>query len=253
MKNVSLKQVVGLSDAQRGQLAVAGVHDGAGLLSAMATSKGASALVKASGLSAATLREAAHRADLMQVGGIGGKTADLFEDAGVVSVKQLSHRSAASLHAELARYAAANVDAHWLVPSEAAIAKEIAAAKALNAPPTPPPAPGPITTDQARPIAGAALNRYIDAVLFSDDPEGAAFRSNVLDGHTPEEQEAIRAQLHGSVGAFLGDGSSAPYSDSEGVIEQADSYVFTGQLDGLHTEVTVGKDGKPGNILVEID
>ncbi len=53
------------------------------------------------GIEPAQLTEFINRADLCRIKGIGGVYADLLEFAGVDSVKELSHRVPANLHAKL--------------------------------------------------------------------------------------------------------------------------------------------------------
>lgn len=247
VKSVSIGQVRGLTAAEISALKAQGITTTARLLAAAPDAKAESALARKAGLKTSEIHEAVNRADLIRVTGLGPATADLFEDAGVNSVAELSHRNAANLTAALQAYAAAHPGSEH-VPSQATVAQLINGAKLLVTP-----APQPLTVDQARPVAAKALDAYIDDVLFNPaNPDGAAYRSAALDGHTQAEQDATRAQLHASVQAFVGNGT-APYSESDEVVDGGATLTFTGRLDGLYTEVDVGKDGQPGRVMVEID
>ena len=63
------------------------------LLEAAKTPSEERALTKKAGLPTSAVREAVNRADLLNVKGIGKAMADLFENAGVNSAKELAQRN----------------------------------------------------------------------------------------------------------------------------------------------------------------
>jgi predicted flap endonuclease-1-like 5' DNA nuclease len=71
------------------------------LLEAAKTPAARHDLAKAMGITDAGLLELANRADLARIKGIGKVFSDLLENAGVDTVKELSHRVPANLHAKL--------------------------------------------------------------------------------------------------------------------------------------------------------
>ena len=71
------------------------------MLAHAGTSAQRNALAGQLGTTAAQLTEWVNRADLMRLKGVGTEFANLLEDCGVDSCKELQHRVAANLHAKL--------------------------------------------------------------------------------------------------------------------------------------------------------
>jgi predicted flap endonuclease-1-like 5' DNA nuclease len=71
------------------------------LLAQAGTSKQRNDLAKTLGLDSSQLTEWVNRADLMRLNGVGREMANLLEECGVDSCKELSHRVAANLQANL--------------------------------------------------------------------------------------------------------------------------------------------------------
>jgi hypothetical protein len=98
-------------------------------------------------------------------------------------------------------------------------------------------------TDQGR----AALASYEKNVIFNTgNPEGQAFRTNILDGHTPAEVAAIRSQLEAAAASW----SPTPPDWEKTVNGTATTYA--GRFFQLYTEVTF-KPGQGPQVFVEID
>jgi hypothetical protein len=98
-------------------------------------------------------------------------------------------------------------------------------------------------TDQGR----AALASYVKNVIFNTgNPEGEAFRSNILDGHPPAVVADIRRQL---------DAAAASWSPTDPEWEKfvsGDSVTYAGRFFQLYTEVTFKPNLAP-SVYVEID
>ncbi len=93
----------------------------------------------------------------------------------------------------------------------------------------------------------AALRSYIDNVLFDEaNPEGASFRSNVLDGQTPEVVASIRTQLNAEAAAWTPDAAEWER------FENAGNIIYAGRFFQLYTEVRFLVTGAT-EIYVEID
>lgn len=71
------------------------------LLAQAGTSQQRNALAKTLGVASGQLTEWVNRADLMRLTGVGIEMANLLEECGVDSCKELSHRVAANLQAKL--------------------------------------------------------------------------------------------------------------------------------------------------------
>lgn len=78
-----------------------GLTDSDALLEAAKTPAKRKGLALAAGVETSVILELANRADLARVKGIGRVYSDLMEEAGVDTVKELSHRVPANLHAKL--------------------------------------------------------------------------------------------------------------------------------------------------------
>lgn len=93
----------------------------------------------------------------------------------------------------------------------------------------------------------AALQSSIENVLFNDaNPEGASFRSNVLDGQTPEVVASIRSQMETEAAAWTPDAA-----DWER-FEYGGSVIYAGRFFQLYTEVRFLTTGAT-EVYVEID
>lgn len=249
-KSVSLSSIRTLSSSDVSRLREAGIKTTGDLLSNAMDEKAERALAKKAGLPVATVREAVNRADLLRVNGIGPSSADLFENAGVNSVKELAQRNADALRKSLAAYLAKHPDVQARLPSPTTVASLVARAKELTSS-----SGGVSTADQARPIASTALHQYIDNVLFNTaNAEGESFREAVMSFRPASEWPQVKAQMHAEVEAFVGHAPATGTASSEEIIEGADKFTFTGRLFGLYTEVDVKKQtGVADRVMVEID
>lgn len=98
-------------------------------------------------------------------------------------------------------------------------------------------------TDQGR----AALTSYVKNVLFNTgNPEGEAFRTNILDGQSPAVVANIRAQLETEAAAW------APTEPDWEKFVSGDSVTYAGRFFQLYTEVTFKPNQSPA-VYVEID
>jgi predicted flap endonuclease-1-like 5' DNA nuclease len=195
-------------------------------------------LAKATGLTATRVKEAVNRADLVRLDGLGPAMADLFENAGVNSVKELAQRNPASLHQALSDYAKRNPALQVKEPSANQV-KALVTRAALSSVATP---VG--SFDAAASQATSVLHGYVDGVLFSQDPEGQAFRTAVRDFRPQSEWPALQQRGHDEVATFFRDADRS---------ETPDRYLFTGAWLGLYTEVGVRKAGGVDRLFIEID
>lgn len=239
----SLTYIRSLTPTERTALKKIGIDNTEELLQAAKNSSAERALAKKAGVSVAAVREAVNRADLLRVGGIGASRADFFENAGVNSAAELAQRNAASLRATLERAAKTSPEANVVLPSSKTLASLIEKAKALKVE-----APA-ATVDaaKAREVAGEALHKYIDNVLFTDAEEGESFREAILAWRPKSEWPKVQQQMHEDVANFVRDAEKSTDKQIPG------SYWFSGRLFQLYTEVTVDKTGKVLNTYVEID
>ncbi|MBO0939654.1 DUF4332 domain-containing protein [Fibrella sp. HMF5335] len=99
--SLTLGELKGINDALINLLKAQGLVDSDTLLEATRTPKGRKELASTIGVDAAMLLELANRADLARIKGIGRVYSDLMEEAGVDTVKELSKRVPANLHAKL--------------------------------------------------------------------------------------------------------------------------------------------------------
>lgn len=129
VKSYPIATVRGLTPDDVEGLKRAGIDSTADLLAAAPTPSRERTLANQTGVPADRIREAVNRADLARVSGIGPATADLFEDAGVNSAKELALRNPAALHATLAQHKEAHAEAHGRVPGTATVAALITGAK----------------------------------------------------------------------------------------------------------------------------
>jgi hypothetical protein len=239
----SLSAARSLTATERAALKKIGIDNTAELLAAAKSPAQEKALAKRAGISVDAVREAVNRADLLQVKGVGAATADLFENAGVNSAAELSHRNAAALRATLEKYAKAHPGGH--TPSAKELSEMIAKAKELQVV-TPPPAAD-IDETRARELAGAALNSYIDNVLFTEDPAGANFRQAILSFRPQAEWATVKQTMHDDVAKFVQNAEKSTDAQIPG------SFWFSGSLFQLYTDVKLDRTGKVLQAFVEID
>ncbi len=252
MSSISLSQLRGLTAVEVGKLQKLGLRTTAELVKAAPTTQKEEALAKKAGISLDRMREAVNRADLVQLKGMGPAKADLFENAGVNSAKELAHRNPEALAKTLQQYVASHKELNYRAPDEKTVSTLVERAKALYATRD----TGPVNTlDEAKDRAAAALTDYVKNVLFSDDPQGASYRSEVLSGTPPSEWPGVEQKFLAELPAYLGRGPS-PLGNSRLDTAEADAtgFQFTGAFNGLYTELHVDKaDGAIKNLLVEID
>jgi hypothetical protein len=122
---VRVEAITGVDDVSRAALNAAGIVYLDEFLEAAASADGRKALATQTGFETSQLLEWANRADLMRVPGVSAQEADLLENAGVDTVRELAGRNPANLHAKLAEGAGAAPPA----PSE--VDAWVAAAKSL--------------------------------------------------------------------------------------------------------------------------
>jgi len=96
-----LTTIEGIGEVYAAKLKAAGVDTVEGLLEAGATPKGRDALEETTGIGHKLILEWVNLADLMRIKGVSEEYADLLEEAGVDTVKELRRRNAANLHAAL--------------------------------------------------------------------------------------------------------------------------------------------------------
>lgn len=96
-----ISEIKGMDAASQAKLEQANVHTTDDLLKETATAHQRAALASKIGVSPAQLTEWINRADLMRLKGVGMEMANLLEECGVDSCKELQHRRADHLHAKL--------------------------------------------------------------------------------------------------------------------------------------------------------
>jgi predicted flap endonuclease-1-like 5' DNA nuclease len=94
-------EIKGLDASHAQKLEAAGIHTTDDLLKATATAQQRSALAKTIGIEGSALTEWINRADLMRLKGVGTEMANLLEEGGVDSCKELQHRKADNLYTKL--------------------------------------------------------------------------------------------------------------------------------------------------------
>ncbi|MBK7864170.1 MAG: DUF4332 domain-containing protein [Archangiaceae bacterium] len=251
MSSVRLSALRGLTAAEVGKLEKLGLKSTSALMQAAPNTRKERELAAKTGISHARIREAVNRANLVQVKGVGPATADLMENAGVNSARELAHRNPAALAETLAGYVDSHRELNYRAPDAKTVAVLVERAKALYGPET----PSVTTLDAARPFAAQMLADYVNDVLFTNHPVGASFRREVLDNYPKADWPKVKAQLLAEIPAYVGTGPS-PLNNSglDSADEDAKGFQLTGRFFGLYTEVKVLKpDGKPGPLLVEVD
>jgi len=96
-----IAEIKGMDATAQAKLAAAQIGTVEQLLEQASTAQERNALAKQLGVSSAQLTEWINRADLMRLKGVGTEMANLLEECGVDSCKELQHRVAANLHTKL--------------------------------------------------------------------------------------------------------------------------------------------------------
>ena len=125
-----LTTIEGIGEVYSGKLKEAGINTVEALLDAGATPKGRQELEEKTGIGHKLILEWVNLADLMRIRGVSEEYADLLEEAGVDTVKELRNRNAANLYAALNTTNEAKKLVRRL-PTEAQVAVWIEQAKAL--------------------------------------------------------------------------------------------------------------------------
>ncbi len=233
-----LAQLRGLTAAEVSKLKGASISTNEQLLAKAGTRAAEVKLARSTGISLTRMREAVNRADLVRLDGIGPAAADLFENAGVNSLKELAQRNPTSLHASLVKYAASRSELGYQVPSAEQVKGFVAKAKAVTQ-------PAPVKPPQE--VAADAMHSHVETVLFSNHPDGESFRNAVLSHRTPEGVAQFKNRMHVEIAGFF----SSP--DTE-VYDTPGSITWAGRWAQLYTEVTVKKPGNTlDRVFVEID
>jgi len=123
---VPVEAITSVDETARATLNSAGITWLDEFLDAAGPADGRKALAEATGIAASQLLEWANRADLMRVPGVTAALADLLENAGVDTVKELATRNAGNLHAKLAEVGGDSA------PGAGAVERWIAAAKTMS-------------------------------------------------------------------------------------------------------------------------
>jgi predicted flap endonuclease-1-like 5' DNA nuclease len=96
-----LTKIEGIGEVYSAKLREAGVDTVEKLLDAGATPKGRETLEETTGIGHKLILEWVNLADLMRISGVGEEYADLLEEAGVDTVKELRRRNSANLYAAM--------------------------------------------------------------------------------------------------------------------------------------------------------
>ncbi|MEO8285399.1 MAG: DUF4332 domain-containing protein [Chloroflexota bacterium] len=97
----ALSTIKGMTDQTAAKLKANGVGNTDELVAAALDQNDRRAFATKTGIDVSHLGELVNRADLARIKGIAGVYADMLENAGVDSVKELSHRVPANLQAKL--------------------------------------------------------------------------------------------------------------------------------------------------------
>jgi predicted flap endonuclease-1-like 5' DNA nuclease len=125
---IPVEAITGVDAAAKATLNGVGITWLDEFLDAAGPADGRRALAQATGIEASQLLEWANRADLMRVPGVSAALADLLENAGVDTVKELATRNPANLAAKLADVGGAAAPAEAVVEGWVAAAKDMAPA-----------------------------------------------------------------------------------------------------------------------------
>ncbi len=109
-----ISKIKGMTAEIQAKFEAEGIKNTQQLLEHTGTDKERSTLAHTIGITPQQLKEFANRADLMRLKGVGGDFANLLEEAGVNSCKELQHRKAENLHHALAELQAAKKIAHHM-------------------------------------------------------------------------------------------------------------------------------------------
>jgi len=96
-----ISDIKGMDPDAQGKLEATGIKTTDDLLAHTANQSERNSLAKQLGVSSSQLTEWINRADLMRLKGVGKEMANLLEDAGVDSCKELQHRNAENLQTRL--------------------------------------------------------------------------------------------------------------------------------------------------------
>lgn len=96
-----LQDIEGVGEAYAAKLGAVGIGTVGALLEVCALPRARATVAERTGISEKQILEWANHADLMRIDGVGSEYADLLEEAGVDTVPELAHRSAANLHEKL--------------------------------------------------------------------------------------------------------------------------------------------------------
>lgn len=253
LRALPLSSVKSLSSAEAAALKRVGIDNTKELLEAAGSTTAERALAKKAGLSTTAVREAVNRADLLNVKGVGKETADLFENAGVNSAKELAQRNPVALARSLEAFVKSNPNQGSWLPSSATIKTLVENAKPFVTPPGP--QPGKVRTwGEAQGLAATAMFNHLNDVLFSNHPDGAVFRTAILEWRTPADQQAFKQLMRAGVGHYL-NVELAPGAQSGATKKETPThYTWEGSLMGLYTEVQVSKaTGAIDRLYIEID
>jgi predicted flap endonuclease-1-like 5' DNA nuclease len=122
--------IEGMGETHAATLKGAGVATTEALLKEGGSAPGRKALAEKTGLTTQRILEWVNRADLARINGVGSEYADLLENAGVDTIKELAARRADNLHAKMTEVN----EAKKLVrraPTLAEVEKWVAEAKTL--------------------------------------------------------------------------------------------------------------------------
>ncbi len=97
-----LIDIEGIGEVFAEKLSEAGIKSARALLEQGATATGRKAIAEKASISEQKVLEWVNHLDLFRVKGIAGQYADLLEEAGVDTVKELAQRNAQNLHEKLA-------------------------------------------------------------------------------------------------------------------------------------------------------
>ena len=151
IRSLPLSSVKSLTSSDAAALKRVGIDSTKELLAAAKSPSEERALAKKAGISTAAVREAINRADLLSVKGVGKSMADLFENAGVNSAKELAQRNPVALARSLEAFVKSHPDqAQWL-PSAATITTLVEKIEK-------------VTADQVRNLAGSLFKTRVPAL-----------------------------------------------------------------------------------------
>jgi predicted flap endonuclease-1-like 5' DNA nuclease len=128
----TLSDIKGIDQAGIDKLAAAGISNIEKFIEMADTAAERNKLAKETGIDAKMLTEWLNRADLMRIKGVGKEFANLLEESGVDSCKELQNRVPANLHAKLKEVNGEKKLAHH-VPNLEAIEGWVSQAKTIAA------------------------------------------------------------------------------------------------------------------------